>query len=207
MTNKRNFVCFVCSESFDSFEGFKSHIIANHEEGTDFIVCPVCKIPLRELKNHIATRHPETAIPKDYPTRPIILRDFKKIKNNSQVKYKTVFFFSKKNNKNLFFRSGFECEFYKVLEKKKDVLKYDVEPIEIDYIFEGYKHKYIPDILVEYTNGKKDLWEIKPKRQTKLPKNLAKWRAANDYCNKRNWGFIVLTEKGLRLLKENKKIN
>ena len=41
----------------------------------------------------------------------------------------------------------------------------------------------------------------KPNSQKKLPKNLAKWSAAADYCKKRNWEFIVLTEKGLKLLK------
>ena len=71
----------------------------------------------------------------------------------------------------------------------------------IDYIYEGYKHKYIPDILIEYNCGKKKLCEIKPNSQKKLPKNLAKWSAAADYCKKRNWEFIVLTEKGLKLLK------
>ena len=54
-------------------------------------------------------------------------------------------------------------------------------------------------------NGKKELWEIKPKSQTKLPKNKAKWGAANEYCKKRNWEFIVYTEKGLKDL--NREIN
>jgi len=200
MINKRDFCCFICFESFDNVAGFRNHIVNNHEEGTDFILCPECKIPLRDLKSHFALKHPEKVLPKGYPCRPIILRDIKRVKK-TKVKYKTGFFFSKKNNKELFFRSGLESEFYKVLESRKDIAKYSVEPFEIDYIYEGYKHKYIPDILIEYNCGKKKLCEIKPNSQKKLPKNLAKWSAAADYCKKRNWEFIVLTEKGLKLLK------
>lgn len=201
MMNKRDFCCFICFESFNNIDGFRNHIVNNHEEGTDFILCPECKIPLRDLKSHYAIKHANCCIPKGYPCRPIILRDIKN-KKKVKTKYKTGFFFSKKNNKELFFRSGLECEFYKILESRKDISKYSVEPIEIDYIYEGYSHKYIPDILIEYTTGSKKLCEIKPHSQKKLPKNLAKWAAANDYCKKRNWEFIVLTEKGLKLLKK-----
>ena len=202
--NLREYLCFVCFEGFDSIDSFRDHIVTNHEEGTDFIVCPACKMPLRELKTHFVLRHPEQSIPKDYPTKPIILRDIKKPKHK-KTNYKQGNFFSKKNNKDLFFRSGMELEFYKILEDKKDVTAYRAEPIEIDYYYEGSNHRYIPDILVEFNSGQKQLWEIKPKSQTKMPKNQAKWAAASDYCKKRNWEFIVLTERGLRLLKKGKK--
>jgi len=82
----------------------------------------------------------------------------------------------------------------------KDVLKYKPEPFKIEYFFEGFTHNYIPDILVEYINGKKELWEIKPKHQTTLPKNQAKWTYANNYCKSRNIEFMVYTEKGLKEL-------
>lgn len=199
--NTRDYVCFVCFEGFEDIDSFRDHIITNHEEGTDFIFCPHCRFPLRELKTHLALKHPELQIPKDYPTKPIILRDIKKQKKKKPA-YKQGNYFSKKNNKDLFFRSGMELEFYKILEDKNDVSKYNVEPIEIDYIFEGSPHRYIPDILVEYSDGKKQLWEIKPFHQRKLPKNQAKWKAANEYCKRRNWEFVVLTERGLRLFKK-----
>ena len=118
--------------------------------------------------------------------------------------FKQGTFYSKKNNKNLFFRSGLESEFYKVLEKKQDVIRYAVECVEIEYVYEGKVRRYIPDILIEYNNGKKEIWEIKPKNQTKIPKNLAKWDAASSYCKKRNMEFVVLTERGLRILKKGK---
>lgn len=202
-------VCFVCSLFFDTIEEFRTHIVQNHEEGTDFIICPheECKIPVRELKTHCILKHPGFQIPTGYPTRPIILRDSKIKKNKKKIRpFKTGFFNSRKNSKKLYFRSGLECEFYKILESKSDVVRYTAEPLEINYFYEGASHRYIPDIFVEYNDGKKELWEIKPKSQTKMPKNVAKWQAANEYCKKRNWNFIVLTETGLKILKKKGKI-
>lgn len=202
--NKRikNFICFVCDNIFETVEEFRSHIVSDHEEGVDFIICPCeeCKIPVRDLRVHVATKHPEFKIPEGYPLRPIILRD-SKCKKKRNLGFKQGNFYSKKNNKEIFFRSGMESEFYKVLEKRKDVVRYSVESLEIEYNYEGRTRRYIPDILVEYTNGKKELWEIKPKNQTKMPKNLAKWQAADSYCRKRNIEFVVLTERGLRMMK------
>jgi hypothetical protein len=201
----KNFCCFVCDNIFETLEEFRSHIVTEHEEGTDFIICPceTCKIPVRDLRTHVALKHPEFKIPEGYPVRPVILRD-SKFKKKRKTAFKQGNFYSKKNNKQLFFRSGMESEFYKCLEKKNDVVKYQVESLEIEYVYEGKLRKYIPDILVEYNTGKKELWEIKPKNQTKIPKNLAKWKAADEYCRKRNIEFIVFTEKGLRMLKNKK---
>lgn len=200
----KNFICFVCDTVFETLEEFRTHIVSEHEEGTDFILCPceTCNIPVRDLRVHVATKHPEFKIPDGYPLRPIILRD-SKFKKKRNTGFKQGNFFSKKNNKTLFFRSGMESEFYKLLEKKKNVAKYSVESLEIEYNYEGKMRRYIPDILVEYTDGKRELWEIKPKNQTKMPKNLAKWKAADDYCRKRNMEFMVLTERGLKMMKKN----
>ena len=77
-------------------------------------------------------------------------------------------------------------------------------------------HRYFPDfyIKVRESNGsiKKYVIEIKPKRQcvepkvqekktksyirevTEYAKNQAKWKAAQDFCEDRNWLFKVFTE-------------
>jgi hypothetical protein len=200
----KHFTCFCCSEMFDTLEEFRIHITTSHEEGIDYIACPIkdCQIPVRDLRTHYATKHPEQQIPPGQACRPTIIRDTKSFKKKRSTVFKSGDFFSKKNNKILHFRSGFECEFYKILEKKRDVARYSAESLVIEYHFQGGMHRYYPDILVEYTNGKKQVWEIKPKNQTKLPKNLAKWQAANEYCRKRNMEFVVLTEKALRMMKK-----
>lgn len=203
--NKRikNYTCFVCDNMFENIEEFRTHIVTEHEEGTDFIICPCeeCKIPVRDLRTHVVLKHPGYKIPDGYPLKPIIIRD-SKFKKKRNTAFKQGNFFSKKNNKTYFFRSGLEAEFYKLLESKKEIAKYAVESLEIEYHYEGKSRRYIPDILVEYANGKKELWEIKPKNQVKMPKNLAKWKAADEFCRKRNIEFMVLTERGLKIMKK-----
>ena len=71
---------------------------------------------------------------------------------------------------------------------------------------------------VKQSNGniKEFIIEVKPKRQTKPPKkgksrrnylyeqftwtkNQAKWAAATQYCEKRKWKFMIVTEKELKI--------
>jgi hypothetical protein len=79
-------------------------------------------------------------------------------------------------------------------------------------------HRYFPDFIVyvKQKTGKEKtiVIEIKPERQTKKPIqkrqtkrfleeaatyaiNQEKWRAADIFCQKEGWDFMVLTEKDL----------
>jgi len=55
------------------------------------------------------------------------------------------------------------------LDKDSTVATYTPEPFAIPYIHEGRRHSYIPDILVEYTNGSKEVIEVKPIYEVGLP--------------------------------------
>jgi len=200
----RNYCCFICEQSYDQLDVFRSHIVTEHKEGDDYVICPSCGIPTRDLIAHYRSKHIGEVIPPGTQTRALIIRDVKKkVKKIGKkvTKFKQGNFYSEKNHCNIFFRSGLELKFIKHLEKNPKVRKYKAESLQIEYSFNGGTHNYIPDILVEYTDGKIELWEIKPKSQTKWDKNIAKWKAANVYCKKRNWEFIVMTENALKTLK------
>lgn len=200
----RNYCCFICEQSYDQLDVFRSHIVTEHKEGDDYVICPSCGIPTRDLIAHYRSKHIGEVIPPGTQTRALIIRDVKKkVKRTGKkvTKFKQGNFYSEKNHCNIFFRSGLELKFIKHLEKNPKVRKYKAESLQIEYSFNGGTHNYIPDILVEYTDGKIELWEIKPKSQTKWDKNIAKWKAANVYCKKRNWEFIVMTENALKTLK------
>lgn len=200
----RNYCCFICEQSYDQLDAFRSHIVTEHKEGDDYVICPSCSIPTRDLIAHYRSKHIGEVIPPGTQTRALIIRDVKKkVKKIGKkvTKFKQGNFYSEKNHCNIFFRSGLELKFIKHLEKNPKVRKYKAESLQIEYSFNGGTHNYIPDILVEYTDGKIELWEIKPKSQTKWDKNIAKWKAANVYCKKRNWEFIVMTENALKTLK------
>ena len=81
-------------------------------------------------------------------------------------------------------------------------------------------HRYFVDNFIIFKdrngNNNKFLIEIKPSKQTKRPVrskkkksstmlyeqktyviNVAKWKAAREYCKKRGYQFLIITEKEL----------
>lgn len=107
------------------------------------------------------------------------------------------------------------------LDEHPDVVSWSSEEIAIPYKspIDGRYHRYFPDFKIT----KKDkegststlLVEVKPLNQTKPPEvskkitkkyinevatwgiNQAKWKAAADFCEDRNWKFSIMTEKEL----------
>ena len=91
---------------------------------------------------------------------------------------------------------------------------------ECEEIRDNKIHRYYPDFLVKVKKGQLTetrVIEVKPSKFLKPPKagrkktksylyevrewgrNSAKWAAAKDYCDKREWMFDVWTEKTLRM--------
>jgi hypothetical protein len=138
-----------------------------------------------------------------------IIKEYGPIQN--QINYSFIdenlsiigYFISKKNGgKEMHYRSGYECEVYACLEKIPEVIKYDVEPFPIKYLYNGKQHEYNPDLSIIYDDDRVEIWEIKPANQTALPLNEAKWAACQCYCESRGWSFIVVTEVGIGKLKK-----
>lgn len=79
-------------------------------------------------------------------------------------RYLTGRFHSKKNNKSVTYRSSYELKFFQLLELDTSVQSYEVETIKIPYICPEKKYKkYIPDVIILYTNGDMEVCEVKPK--------------------------------------------
>lgn len=201
---KRSWQCFVCGRKYDDFNVYKEHIIGNHEEGREFITCPDCKTPVRDLVMHYKAKHPKRIMPKGVQTRVAIWRDFSaggKKKTTKKVNFRTGSFTSKKSGCDLKYRSGMECEFYELLESDRDVAAFYAEPFKIPYYYQNEWHNYIPDIRVNFVDGSTEIWEIKPANQTDYDQNRAKWGAMNDHALNHGWQFAVQTEVGLGKLR------
>lgn len=105
-------------------------------------------------------------------------------------------YYSKKMKREIPFRSSWEEQVYKILDKDENIISYIEEPLTINYYFnEKYKRHYIPDLLVTYKDGKQKIIEIKPEFFTTAEKNKAKFKAAREFCNNKKWLFEVWTEK------------
>ena len=144
---------------------------------------------------------------------------------NRNTNYKQGFFYPRnldkfvgKENKAIY-RSGLELEYFRILDKNPNVLKWGSEEVVVPYFFENKWHKYYVDLFVVFKFGesvKKYFIELKPYAQTVEPKvskrkkqmsmlyeakqwakNQAKWKAAQSYAEKNGWEFHILTEKDL----------
>jgi hypothetical protein len=203
--NKRLYQCFVCGEVFKSYPEMSNHVIENHEEGREYIICPVkhCANPVRDMRFHFKTKHPALKCPQNCQLRAIVMYDIQGSKRKKLPNFKEGFIISEKNNgKKMHYRSGWEEAVYNCLEKLGDVLSYEVEPFPIPYYHRGKSHRYFPDLRVHYANGAVEVWEIKPRVQKVLPQNSAKFKAATHFCQTRGWTFEIITENEIASLKK-----
>lgn len=111
-------------------------------------------------------------------------------------------------------RSLWERRVCKFLDESTNVLKWSFEELYIPYInpIDKRVHNYIPDFLIQIQTPikvKNLLVEVKPKKQVQLKEsaskqektifsiNMAKWKAAKEFCTKHQMEFQILTEKEL----------
>jgi hypothetical protein len=212
--DKRKFQCFVCGMQYMNFPEFKEHILETHEEGREYVLCPLehCKAPVRDMRMHFKVKHPQCATPKKGMMKALIWKDFsargkgkgvvKGKPSTRKPRFREGYYESTKMKKSLHYRSGYESTIYECLDAWHEVVGFEVEPFVIPYIFQGVGHKYTPDVLVHYKDGHKEVWEIKPANQTTLERNTQKWRAAKQALESRGWDFIVMTEVGIDKLKK-----
>jgi hypothetical protein len=74
----------------------------------------------------------------------------------------TGYFASYKNKTQIAFESTLERDFYMFLEFEKNVLKYEEQPMQINYEYtDGKKRRYTPDTLVTYKDNTQKLFEVK----------------------------------------------
>ena len=121
---------------------------------------------------------------------------------------------------NIVYRSSWELRVMKWLDAHDQVIFWVSEELVIPYYspVDEKMHRYFPDFVVRLKNNtgveKTYVWEIKPYAQTQQPvkrkrtqkfinetvtyaTNQSKWKAADIFCQKNGWEFVVLTEKEL----------
>lgn len=125
------------------------------------------------------------------------------------------------NVKNIVYRSSWELKMMMSLDKDPNVIEWSSEEHTVSYKspVDRKWHRYFPDMIVTKIEPDKSVQtymiEIKPKKQTQPPKksnkrtksyinevntwgvNQAKWTFAEEYCKKKGWKFVIMTEKEL----------
>lgn len=202
-TEVRKSTCFVCGVKFDTLKDMNDHIVEYHDEGREYIKCPDCGYCVRDMIVHYKVKHPKRIMPKNCQTKVSVWNDFSSDgkKKTRKPSFRTGHHISTKTGAAVRYRSGYECEVYELLDQDKEVIGYDAEPFKVPYVFQGEWHDYIPDIRVNFVDGKVEIWEIKPSSQTDIEKNKAKWMAMKFYAEKMGWDFTVITESGIGKLR------
>lgn len=204
-SKNRKYQCFVCGVNFNTEKEFTSHITEEHELSREYILCPHCKAPIRDLRIHWKIRHNCLPFPTNCQIKAIVWREFTpegKRKKSKKPSFREGYFESNKMKKVMHYRSGYECDVFECLESLNEIAAYDSESLKIPYIWNGEPHNYIPDIFVQFVDGRRELWEIKPANQTSDPQNQAKWASAKKFCEHMGWKFEIITEPTINQLKK-----
>lgn len=122
---------------------------------------------------------------------------------------------------NIIIRSSWELRVFQFCDNNPNVMRWGSEEIVIPYMkpFPGGMKpaRYFPDLYVEYINREgmviKELIEVKPEKFTRASKsrnhttkafenmqyvvNMAKFTAANNWCQKNGIKFSILSEKSI----------
>lgn len=147
--------------------------------------------------------------------------DIKQLKPTKNSRYKQGYIdprsckklFNQLSRERIIYRSSYELKFITWLEQSNLVKGWGSECFCIPYLFvDGTTHRYYPDYFVEMVDGTKMVVEIKPYNQTQKPvnencwaakeyaKNMCKWKATLEFCEKKGYKFKVLTEKTIKQL-------
>lgn len=109
--------------------------------------------------------------------------------------------FSKKMNCELYYASSWEKVYMEYLDCLDEVKTIRKDELRVKYVdSQQHKRNYIVDLLVEYVDKKKVIYEIKPKWFVNYDINQRKFAAAREYCKQNNMTFEIITEIELEKL-------
>ena len=201
--DKRQYQCFICSQVQTDYQAFRKHITENHEEGREFLICPLlhCQAPVRDLRLHFKNKHPHNSLPPGIQLRASVWYDVRSPKRKKVPTFKSGTHISK-TGKICNYRSGYELDVYKCLDTDESVRVYDAEPFPVSYFWMGEEKNYWPDIKVTFEDGHVEIWEVKPQNQLNLKQNKVKWDACKYFCDVRGWNFKVICEQDINKMKK-----
>lgn len=103
------------------------------------------------------------------------------------------------NNPEVYFESSLEADFMYLLEFNPDVKFYYERPLIIRYKEGRSTKEYLPNFLVDYHNGNKELVELKFSSDLALNqrKYQNRFESAQNFCKENNLCFKILSETNI----------
>ena len=99
------------------------------------------------------------------------------------------------------YRSGWELLLMQWFDSEPSVASYGYETVVVPYVSNsrsGRQRRYFPDFLVEFTDGRRVLVEVKPSKRLAQARVQKKLAAAREWCGAHGVALQVITEKELR---------
>lgn len=105
------------------------------------------------------------------------------------------------------YESETERQVIQLLSFASQVTYYQEQPLAISYLHEGRQRTYYPDLLAATADGSCILIEVKPVYEMAMAINIAKYRAAADFCRRRGWGLLATDGYRTRRLLEHREVD
>jgi len=117
--------------------------------------------------------------------------------------HKQGYFYSKKQDLKIYFRSSWEEDFLSYCEKSESIKTFISCPIRIPYKFNQNIKNYVPDFML----NNHLIVEIKPSKMSVFHQNKMKLSALKNFCkNNKNYTYKWITEKELKNLDKHIKV-
>lgn len=100
-------------------------------------------------------------------------------------------FFSTKMKETFYYRSSWELRYMKELDQDSSVISWIYEPFWVPYSKDGDKHRHIPDFVIEYLDGHKEIHEVGVKK-LKEEKFAEKVSAIKNFCAANDYLFKIV---------------
>lgn len=131
--------------------------------------------------------------------------ELEKLTKQGKSGYKSGYFTShRQNKKEIYYASSYEQKALNILETSSQVTAFDRYKGKVPYIkpSTGLEHNYLPDFIVEMTDGTKKVIEVKAKWQLSEVETKSKLEQAEKYFNEKKIQFEVWDEDVLEELND-----
>lgn len=128
----------------------------------------------------LGKKHSEDSKEKMSKTKTQLIIDGKL--NPLKTYHVTGFFVSEKTGKRSFYRSSWERDVMRWLDKNDEVLTWEHESVRVEYYYDNHKRWYVPDFIVHYRD-RKVMYEVKPVELVGFEKTKLKETAAREWCS------------------------
>ncbi|WP_152393396.1 TnsA endonuclease N-terminal domain-containing protein [Paenibacillus guangzhouensis] len=91
--------------------------------------------------------------------------------------------------------SFLERDFIRLADFDQQVEEIFYQPICINYLLNGKKHKYFPDFKLILNDNRVFIIEVKAVRFKNYPTNVIKYEVGRKFCESQGWHYAVFTEE------------